>query len=212
MMSTSRRAILVFGLTSLITVFAMVWIVSSVSELRANQRQILFEVWHGSVWPTGGIQGFFIDSDGDVYTFHNTAHNPFERMFRDTRREAAPYTTSDLFKYYGKSSQLIGTIDANILHEMSSLIQPASVGTVSHDDPLTPGACASRDAGILTYVAFLYDSDAKLHTPIYLYTMGDSPEVNLSQEARTLHQWLQTTCFQNGYFWGCDPAPDFCIP
>jgi hypothetical protein len=211
-MSTSRRSILVFGLISLIAVFGLLWLVSSVSEFRLNQRQILFEVWHGSVWPTGGIQGFFVDSDGDVYTFNNTAHNPFERMFRDTRREAAPYTTSDLFRYYGKSSQLVGTIDPTTLQEMSSLVQPASVGMLSHDDPLTPETCASRDAGILTYVAFLYDPDAKLHTPIYLYTMGDFPQVNLSEEGRTLHQWLQTTCFQNGYFSGCDPASEFCRP
>jgi hypothetical protein len=213
MMSTTKRSILVFGILSLIATIVILWIISLVSEFRLNQRQILFEVWHGSVWRDERIQGFFIDSNGDVYTFRNERNDQLNRFFGDnTQRGEPPYTTSNLFQHYGNSSQLAGKVDANTLKEMIRLVQPASVGPVADDDPLTPVNCGSKDAGIYTYVAYLYDSELKKHTPVYLYTMGDFQAVNLSEESRTLHKWLETTCVENGYFSGCNPASSVCRP
>jgi hypothetical protein len=95
---------------------------------------------------------------------------------------------------------------------MIGLIPPASIGPIADDDPLTPVNCANSDAGVYKYVAYLYDPDLKLHTPVELYTMGDVREVNLSEDGRTLHSWLETLCVENGYFSGCSPASYICRP
>ena len=165
-----------------------------------------------SAW-TAITAGFFIDSDGNVFTFTNDLpQNAFKRFIRGTEEKESPYTTSELFQYYGNSSQLVGKIDTNTLNEMISLIQPSSTGILSGDDPLTTADCASRDAGVYTYRAYLYDNDLKTHTPVYLYTMGDIKELNLSQESRTLHKWLETICNENGYSSSCKPNPHICRP
>ena len=206
-MLINRKAVIVLGLLSVVGALLAWWLVSSVFASKHNQRQILFEVWHGNVW-TGGVTGFYIDSEGDIYTFSNESRTPFESFYRGQ----PPYTTSDLFQYYGNSSQLAGRVDVSTLNDMIGLIPPASIGPIANDDPLTPVNCASRDAGIYKYVAFLYDADLKLHTPVELYAMGDVQEVNLSEDGRTLHNWLKTMCVENGYFSGCNPHSSICRP
>jgi hypothetical protein len=207
MISTTKKAIIVLGLMSLIGLSVVFWL----ATFRLNQRQILFEVWHGNVW-TGTTTGFFVDSEGAVYSFRNESRNALERFFRPAERGEAPFTANELFKFYGKSNQFEGTIDATSLKEMINLIQPASVGTLSNDDPLTSVRCTSSDAGIYTYTAYLYDPELKVHIPVTLYTMGDFQEVNLSQEGVRLHHWPETTCGENGYFSGCNPPSYICRP
>ena len=210
-MSINRRSIVVSGIIILIGVAVGLWFVSLISGFRLNQRQILFEVEHINAW-TGNTTGFFIDGDGIVYTFsNNPPENVFVSFFTWGKGEP-PYTTRDLFKYYGNSSQLAGKIDAKVITAMTALIQPASSGILSDDDPLTPFTCASHDAGIYSYRAYLYDRKRKTHTPVDLYTMGDITEVNLSQAGRTLHTWLETICIEDDYVDGCKPSRRICRP
>jgi hypothetical protein len=186
---------------------------SMLSAARFNQKRILFDVIYTSAL-TGSTAGFFIDSEGNVYTFRNQLP-PIKFLgflIEAGRADEDPYTTRELFQFYGYSNSLVGKIDANTLQEMRNLIEPASDSVLDSDNPLTPADCESQDAGIYIYRAFTHYGDSKVHAPVNLYVMGDKQAVNVSQEGIMLHQWLETICVDNDYFSGCKPSSQICRP
>ena len=184
-------------------------------ELRPNQTQQLFEVSSMDPWTGGSEAGFYIDLQGNVYTIDIAPETKFEMAIAaryDGPGAKAPYITSDLSQYSRTSRQLAGKIDPTPLGRMIGLIQPSSAGELSSDDPLTPGTCYSRDAGTVSYRAYLYNVDFKSRTAVELYSMGDFKRVNLSRDGRLLYEWLESVCTEHNYFSGCNPPPRICKP
>jgi hypothetical protein len=213
-MPTSQKFRLKLATIAICAIVITLLLGSLIYEFKLNQRQILFEVSYKNI-RSGGAAGFYVDSEGNVYTFDTIPKTRSEGLASlkfDKPKGKHPYTTSDLFGYYGSSGQLAGRIESNTLNKMESLIQTASIGELSYDDPLTEKDCYSKDAGTTTYQAYLYNSNLKTHTSVELYSMGDFKQLNLSNDGRFLYKWLENICIENNYFSGCNSAPYTCKP
>jgi hypothetical protein len=195
-------------------IFVFLWQIPNLVNYHLFQNHVLFEVNYKNAW-TSGNSGFFIDSSGDVYKFTDEPGNSDIELLLflkvNRKRGEPPYSTYDLMADYGLSNQIIYKVDQRTLCEKNDLIELASNGGLSSDDPLTPDDCATRDAGILSYRAFIFNETSKTYSPVDLYTIGDMLRVNLSQEGRDIYEWLEALCIEENLFWGCN-SEHLCKP
>ncbi len=75
-------------------------------------------------------------------------------------------------------------IDKSVLNKMHKLISPAVKGEIFKSQ----NKCF--DSGSGTYTAYLFDSKTGQYKPVLLYQVGDRPKKNLSDEAKSLYEWL----------------------
>jgi hypothetical protein len=172
------RDILLLGLfLCLVAILVSYGVIVVVRSSSLNERHILFEV--REIIPSGHRErGFWIDSEGSVFRYdnsHKARSDTFSWItFSPPRRGEPPYTTGELNRYFGNLGELefVGTIDSDTLTEMARLIQPASLGQLVEDDPLTPYRGGTDDAGTTVFDAYLHDDSRTSNTPVRLYKMG----------------------------------------
>lgn len=180
------RWLLLVGVVLLI--YSIIGTARSIIDHQRNQRRIMFEVTI-STW-LGKPQGFYIDSDGDVYHFNLNQSNRFldmaHRWFYDWDRGGpGPYTTAELFRYYGYFSEYSHTIPADELEYMFSLVDKIEKSeNISFDTK-------RRDYPWIQFKAFRYSPYYKVHTPIYIQLNGDFSSWSDTPESETVNCWLE---------------------
>lgn len=145
-----------------------------------NQR-ILFEVsFINHAWAFT-FCGFYIDSGGNVYTFRYDRHDEPWNPVNSNR-----LTEAELMEKYSHQAAFVKTVDADTLQSMRALMAGAAQGTLS---PPEHDHC---DFGTVTHTAYLFDPDDDAYIPVLLYQYGDWTRENLSAEAHTLVDWLNS--------------------
>jgi hypothetical protein len=143
------------------------------------EQCFFFEMMHANYAWVKQHHGVYIDHQGDVYTY-NHSHAMWEPA------DPAAYTEEELLQKFESKKELIGRVDAPTLRRMVALIDSAAKGRLSE----RVNAC--NDAGITAYLAYQFDQDTRKYLPVLLYQAGDWAQKNLSQEAKTLYEWLFT--------------------
>lgn len=153
---------------------------------------VLFEIEYVNfAWfPTW--QGYYIDSDGSVWSYD-----------RSDKRDSYPptkssYSSQELTEKFSAKRAHVRTLSSSEILEKQALILPAAFGPLS----VVQARCA--DAGVLTYRAYTYDFVRRRYTPVLLYEQGDRAQENRSGQARQLFSWLDSLQLIQR-FQGCQP-------
>ncbi len=154
------------------------------------KQKFLFEVTYENYAWGFQLRGIYINNQGQVYQYDHS-----HEAWRPSNTEL--YTEEDLLQKFESNKEFVGTVDNQTLLEMYSQIKAASEGTLS--EPVQ--RCV--DAGITSYIAYLFDSQSNLYKPILLYQTGDWAQKNLSESAKVLSEWLFT--FEDWGPGGCTP-------
>jgi len=146
-------------------------------------QQILFEMnYYNFAW-TPTLRGFYVDRDGNVYSY---AYEPDGVTYDMTNPWWQTFTEAQLLDRYSHNPALMSTIDPDTLYEKYLLIQPAHAGTLS--SPMV----RCFDFGIAYYVAYTFDPLSGTYTPVLLRQMGDVAQTNFSPEAKALFEWMRS--------------------
>jgi len=127
------------------------------------------------------LEGFYIDSDGGVYTYDHSDeawHGP---------PDGKP-SQEDLAEKH-RGAELVLKIPPKILAQKLPLIAKAAGGEVTRES-------AARDMGQNVFEGYLWDPEAARHEPVLLRSVGDWNETNTSQAAHELVKWLETVAAQ----------------
>jgi len=123
------------------------------------------------------LEGFFIDSEGRVYTYDHSNevwHGPPDGRPSD----------EDLTEKH-RGAELILKIPRDIIAGKYPLVAKAKDGKVTRKS-------AGADMGAHVFEGFLWDPDAGRYDPVLLRSTGDWEEINTSRSARELVEWLET--------------------
>jgi hypothetical protein len=155
-------------------------------------QRILFEMEYVNFAWGHQHRGFYVDSDGGVWTY-DVSGTPWEPARHDA------YTLEELEAKYGSRREPLTTVPARKIEEMRRLIESASRGGLT--EPV--GNCA--DFGSITYRAFEYDADGSLYRPVLLYQAGDVALKNTSLSAARITGWLMEIGGSNAADQACAP-------
>jgi len=148
-------------------------------DFSAGTRQkFLFEVAYANYAWGRQIRGFYVDRDGKLYSY--------DHSLADWQPKDPDAVTGTELQEKFKNRKQVGNVDLDTLREMAALIASAAQGDLS--DPVS----VCRDAGTHRYLAYVRDPDADVYRPVLLYQSGDFAQKNLSDDAKTLYEWLFT--------------------
>lgn len=153
-------------------------------------QEFLFEVEYvnfawGLTW-----KGFYVDHDGDVWTYELDAPWP--------HADASSYTAQELLEKYEAGRVKVAHVDGDRLRRMFDLVDDAARGTLT--DPVN--RCA--DAGEVSFRAWSSDTATERYRPVLLRQEGDWARENTSAAARELYSWLKSLVPGFGLM-GCEP-------
>lgn len=175
-------------------------------EIPAKQH-FLFEITHeGGGYHYDDLRGLYIDSQGRGYEYDA------RKSFRDPSKMSRPYfsgldcygvyffeekghdpvppcegfTEGELLKKFTSRQTLKTTVAPHVVLKMYALIERARQGKLSQPR----GRCC--DAGLTTYVAYIYERQSDRYKPVLLCQAGDSVRQNQSESAKVLYEWLFT--------------------
>ena len=146
--------------------------------LKRNQKIIFQYEYINYAWEYQHA-GWFIDSSGNIYCYNlpdNWNH----------------YNKSEYFSYANMNSNILKTdsvcfnLDKNELADKIELIKEAANGEIS--EPVQE----MWDAGIYTFVGFIYYPKNNIYKKIILKQLGDIKIENKSQAAIELYNWLDS--------------------
>lgn len=138
----------------------------------------VFDVYDENFSWTYTLRGFFIDSDGGVWTYDHS-----DDKWIPTPNRAGRLSSVDLADKFEHAKKVV-VLDPLVVREKVRLIRSASHGAISRFSQ-------SRDQGRYAHVAYLYDADRNDYRAIVLATEGDSVESNSSDAAAELLAWLK---------------------
>jgi hypothetical protein len=147
-------------------------------------QQYLFEASYVNFGRSATINGVYVNSEGKVYQY-----DYYPSQSPDAGRPNTEYTQemteSDVSGKYGTSPELVTTIDRDTL-----LANYANVGAARAGALVGRKQCS--DYGYVRYVAWVYDADAAVYTPVQLGANGDLAMRNTRPEAAQLMAWLDS--------------------
>jgi hypothetical protein len=149
----------------------------------AESGKFIFEYCRSNDAPGHILNGFFIDSEGDVWKYDHDAD-----AWQPSRSDGIFYEF-DLKEKYRDAKKTGAAVDKKVLAAMTSLIESASEGELKQ----RPGG---NDMGAALYIAYLYDSGADRYKHVILSSRGDQIVDNTSGAAKTLTQWLESVFLQ----------------
>jgi len=121
-----------------------------------------------------------IDSAGYVYSF-DISKNDASWKTADKNDEISEADMKNNLSLCSKTSKQIST---DSLNHFSSLIVKASQGS------LTEPQTVMADAGMTTYVAYIFNNATGRYKKVLLYQWGDVQIKNASPEANEIADWL----------------------
>jgi hypothetical protein len=171
-----------------------------------EKQQFLFEITHEGGGFHVALSGLYVDRQGHVYEYNAS------KSLRDPSKESRLYfygldcygaytvaednhdpvppcegfTEDDLLKKFTNRQTLKTTIAPPEVLKMYALIEGARQGKLSHPQD------RCLDAGLMTYVAYIYESKSDRYKPVLLYQAGERARQNQSESARILSEWLFT--------------------
>ena len=164
---------------------AALFVFAGIRELQAADKtsgEFIFEYCNSNAAWGRTLNGFFIDSEGDVWKYDHSADS-----WQPSRSDGIYYDFDQKAKY--KDAKKMGVVDKKILSAMASLIESASQGELKKHQ-------GGNDMGALSYIAYLYDPSADTYKEVVLSSKGDFVVENTSSAAKTLTQWLESVFFQ----------------
>lgn len=173
----------------LVGVVLLIYIVIGFYNFQRLQHQILFEVVRLPGW-FGKPSGYFIDSSGKVYEFDrnkplNSLCKVNELYFLMSKESEPPYTTSDLYDYYGCFSTYSHAIPREELEQKVNLVDGLNPEEfVSYDAQM-------RDFGITYYTALKFDPQSRTYSREIVQYWGDLSGWSNTTEGEILGCWLE---------------------
>lgn len=147
-----------------------------------NKQKILFEVFHiNRAWGFS-FKGYYITSEGYIYSYTLSDHEQIIDL-------DSSYSEKSIKSRYPGYKKLFAKIDSLELRRKASIINNASLGYLSEPK----NACF--DAGEYMFIAFDYDKISDSYKPIILYRAGDVAQKNISTCAVKLARWLNSIIF-----------------
>lgn len=161
-----------------IVLLLLVFLLSACAFEERKPGEYLFEIEvFNNAWGYR-LFGYYLDENGHLYQYD---HSHQEWL----PRNHALFTEVEINAKYSYSKKLIGSVEQRTLQEKVMLIVPASQGELSEPHQIC------YDAGSISYFAYIYGYKDTYH-PVLLYKVGDIVQTNLSEEAKTLVEWLNT--------------------
>jgi hypothetical protein len=140
--------------------------------------KVLFESY--TVEMTWGykLSGMYIDDNGTVWAYEYTGTPWYPEKLKPGELSERDMLTKH------KDARQIGTVDRQLLGDMTRVIKPAARGTIVHASG--PGAVSGS-----LEVAYLFDPDASTYHEIILAGEGDRIATNSAPEAQLLLDYLR---------------------
>lgn len=123
------------------------------------------------------LSGMYIDDDGTVWAYEHTGTPWYPEKLKP-----GELSERDMLTKHTNPRQ-IGTVDRQLLRDMTQMIKPAARGTIT-------SAASGAGTGSLE-VAYLFDPDASTYHEIILAGQGDRVATNSAAEAQTLLDYLR---------------------
>ncbi len=143
------------------------------------EQEVFFEVnYTNYAWGYHNY-GFYIDKEGNCYSYKNINNDHWKPVYQDK------FTLEELYQKYQDKEQFAQVTEKG-LKDHINLIKGASEGEIADDGP--DGA----DAGLVTYIAYRYDPLSKYYLMTVLKIKGDDNKMNKSPEALQLVVWLDS--------------------
>lgn len=169
--------------------------VSNYKCVRPNTGKYVFDCWSmnyafGSI----SINGFYIDKDGDVFTYKRSGINASTTTHSSDNGSFAIITEDELDAKYQNSNK-VGKIVATVLQEKINLIIPSSRGKIERR-----GGYQIADGGQSFSNALLYNAGTGKYVAIDLGSIGHGgnyDSINTSKESGVLRLWLQDVASGN---------------
>lgn len=152
----------------------------------------LFEIEYMNYAYLPTWKGFYIDASGKLYSYDRSA------VSDSMPAERSEYTHAELMEKFGVNRRLVRSISTASLQDMAELIPDAAGGSVTEPED----RCA--DAGILRFRAFIYKANTGKFEAVPLRMEGDRVQVNESEAAETLYEWLDDLKLVN-HIESCQP-------
>jgi len=143
-----------------------------------DQPPALFEIEYMNYATEPTWKGFYVDAEGKLYSYDRSAVSDSMPTPKDA------YTHAELMEKFGVKRQLVRSISTDSLEDLVELVPEAAAGTIT--DPVDK--CV--DAGLLHFRAWIHKANTGKYEPVPLRTEGDQVQVNQSQAAQTLYEWL----------------------
>jgi hypothetical protein len=144
------------------------------------EQHILFEMCYSNFAWGAVYQGYYIDNDGYVRSY---SYSSGDIVYPPPAWDEV-HNEDQLMYRYGHNPGVIAQIPHNILYQKFDMVTDAAEG------PLSPAVFRCFDFGMAYYVAYVYDTDAALYTPVLLYRHGDWAQKNFAPEAEALFEWM----------------------
>ena len=127
-------------------------------------------------------QGIYLTNNGELFSFINNETMTDNKGILEGKSYSEIYLNSLLTS----SSQLLEAIDKTVLQRLATKIEKVENTNISE----STYTCA--DAGKLSFIIFEYNPTSGVYSPIILEQRGDIASANLSEDAKTIVDWLDS--------------------
>ena len=157
----------------------------------SSHGEILLEIEYVNYAWTPQFFGFFVDAQGDIYSY-NRGGTPW------VPTSDRAITPEQLAEKFSLQRTLVGTRDSSEVVTVATRINQVN------NNQLTPATNTCADAGALTYRAYRYNADNRTYIPVLLRVEGDIARVNTSPAAQDLIAYIRALGLLEELL-GCDP-------
>ena len=159
------------------------------SPVPGNQRYFFEIEYINHAWGTRH-NGYVFDHEGKVFAYD---HGNQEWKPQDKEN----VTAQELEAKFSSNRRQATFVSPGALAEM--------IGNLKRVDPknLSDSRRLCADAGATAYRAWIFNHDSETYQPLLLRLEGDHFQANLSPEADTVYEWLDSTV--HGDLGNCEP-------
>ncbi|UCD95078.1 MAG: hypothetical protein JSU69_03240 [Candidatus Zixiibacteriota bacterium] len=148
-------------------------------------QNYIFDVWYTNYAWGYRLEGKYIDKQGWIHSY-NHGDEEWDSS------SAGGWTEEELTEKYSHNNVLVGMVHPDTLLAKFNLIDEAAEG------PMSPPEVRCFDAGLVQWMAYMYDTTTSRYIPIVLHMAGDYAQANFSPAAEELYQWLRALTDDTG--------------